>query len=207
MVYADDTVINGRSLASMKGFQLLEEVSKEVGLVINEGKTKYMVVANTQNCSKICTIEAGRYNFERVDTSMYLGSLVNGDNNVSEGITNCLIAANRSQYGLNSQLKLHLLSRKTKFLIHKTLVMPKLTYTAETWTMTKNDERRLSILERKILHRIYCPICEREQWQQSYNRELEELYNKPNTVYVRKSSRLRGLGHAVRIDENEKAVS
>jgi len=51
--YADDIVIIGRSLASMKeGFQLLEEASKEVGLVINERKTKYTVAANTQNCSK-----------------------------------------------------------------------------------------------------------------------------------------------------------
>jgi len=34
------------------GFQLLEEASKEVGLVINEGKARHMVAANTQNCSK-----------------------------------------------------------------------------------------------------------------------------------------------------------
>jgi hypothetical protein len=34
------TFIIGRSLASMRGFQLLEEASKEVGLVINKGKTK-----------------------------------------------------------------------------------------------------------------------------------------------------------------------
>jgi hypothetical protein len=47
------------------GFQLLEE-AKEVGLVINEGKTKYMVAANTQNCSKSRAIEMGRYIFERV---------------------------------------------------------------------------------------------------------------------------------------------
>ena len=68
MAYADDIVIIGMSLASMKeGFQLLEEASKEVGLV-NEGKTKYMVAANTQNCSKSCAIEIGRYSFERVDS-------------------------------------------------------------------------------------------------------------------------------------------
>ena len=43
IAYADDAVITGRSLASMKeGFQLLEEASKEVGLVTNEGKTKYV---------------------------------------------------------------------------------------------------------------------------------------------------------------------
>jgi len=55
-----------------------------------------MVAANTQNCSKPCTTEIGRYNFEGVDNSTYLGSLVNGDNNLSDGITNCLIAVNRS---------------------------------------------------------------------------------------------------------------
>ena len=42
----------GSSLSSMKeAFQLLEEASKEEGLVVNKGKTKYVVAANTQNCS------------------------------------------------------------------------------------------------------------------------------------------------------------
>ena len=96
MAYADDTVTISRSLASMiEGFQLLEEASKEVGLVINEGKTKYMEAANTQNCSKPRAIEIGRYNFERAHNYTYLGSLVNGDNNVSEEITNCFIATNK----------------------------------------------------------------------------------------------------------------
>ena len=40
-----------------EAFQLLEEVSKEVGLVVNESKTKHMVAANTHNCSKPRTIE------------------------------------------------------------------------------------------------------------------------------------------------------
>ena len=132
MAYADDTVITGRSLASVKeGFQLLEEASKEVGLVINEGKTKYMAAANTQNCSKPCATEIGRYSFERVDSYTYLGSLVNGDN-VSKEIINCLIATNRSYFGLKSQFKSQLVSRKTKILLYKTLVRPILTYITET---------------------------------------------------------------------------
>ena len=93
MAYADDIVITGTSLASMKeGFQLLEEASKEMGIVINEGKTKYMVAANNQNCSKPRTIKIGRYSFERADSYTCLGSLVNGDKNVSEEITNRFIA-------------------------------------------------------------------------------------------------------------------
>jgi hypothetical protein len=48
--------------------------------------------------------------------------------------------------------------------------------------MTKIDDRRLSTFERKILYRIYGPIYERGQWQKRCNREIEELYNKPNIV-------------------------
>jgi len=64
-----------------------KKASKEVGLVVNEGKTIYIVAANTHNCSKPPTIETGRYKFERVDNCTYFGLLVTDDNNVSEEIT------------------------------------------------------------------------------------------------------------------------
>jgi len=47
-------------VSKKEAFQLLEEASKEVGLVLNEGKTKYMVAADTQNCSQPRAIETGR---------------------------------------------------------------------------------------------------------------------------------------------------
>jgi hypothetical protein len=75
-------------------------------------------------------------------------------------------------------------------------------HAAETWT-TQKHERRLSIFERKILRRIYGPICERGTWRKRYNRVLEQLYNKPDTVNVVKSIRLRRAGHVVRLYENE----
>ena len=83
-----------------------------------------MVAADTQNCSKPRAIEIGRYNFERVDSFTYLGSLVTGNNNVSEEITNCFIAANRAHFGLKNHPKSQLLSKKRKILIYKTLVRP-----------------------------------------------------------------------------------
>jgi len=120
-----------------------------------------MVAANTQNCSKPCTIEIGRYYFESVDSFTYLGSLVTGDSNVSEEITSHFIVTNRSYFGLKLLLKSQLLSRKTKILTYRTLVRPIVTYATETWTVTKDNERRLRIFIRKILCRIYGPICER----------------------------------------------
>jgi hypothetical protein len=46
-------------------------------------------------------------------------------------------------------------------------------------------------------------ICEGGQWRKRYNRELEQLYNEPNIVNVIKSSRLKWVGHVVRMDENK----
>jgi hypothetical protein len=51
---------------------------------------------------------------------------------ISEEIRNCLIASNISYFGLKSQFKSQLLSRKTKILIYKTPVRPILTYAMET---------------------------------------------------------------------------
>jgi hypothetical protein len=66
-----------------------------------------MVAANTQKCSKPRATEIERYEFEIVDNFTYLGSLVTGDNNVSEEITNRLIATKRSNFGLRGQLTIY----------------------------------------------------------------------------------------------------
>jgi hypothetical protein len=62
---------------------------------------------------------------------------VTGDNDVSEEIIICLIATNRSYFGLKSQLKSQVLSRKKKILILNIHVRPVFIYATEAWTMTK----------------------------------------------------------------------
>jgi len=62
--------------------------------------------------------------------------------------------------------------------------MPLLAYAAETWTTINTNERSPSVFKRKILHRIYGPVCEGGQWHKKYNGELEELYSEPNIVNV-----------------------
>jgi hypothetical protein len=50
-------------------------------------------------------------------------------------------------------------------------------YGAETWVLSKADELRLGVFERKILRRIYGPICEEATWRSRYNEELYRLYD------------------------------
>ena len=52
----------------------------------------------------------------------------------------------------------------------------------ETWVLSKADELRLEASERKILRRIYGPICEGAIWRSRYNKELYHLYDENDLV-------------------------
>ena len=71
---------------------------------------------------------------------------------------------NRAYYGLQNHMKSRIISRNTKTLLYKTPIRPVLTYGSETWVLSKQDEHRLSIFERKILRRIYGPVMDGGRW-------------------------------------------
>jgi len=84
----------------------------------------------------------------------------------------------------------------------KGLIKPVLVYGAETWVLSKADELRLGVFERKILKRIYGPICEEAIWRSRYNEELCRLYNETDLVTTIRITRLRWAGHIVRMQDN-----
>jgi hypothetical protein len=47
--------------------------------------------------------------------------------------------------------------KDTKCKIYKTLIRPVVLYGCESWTLTKTDDGKISITERKILRTIYGP--------------------------------------------------
>jgi hypothetical protein len=82
------------------------------------------------------------------------------------------------------------LSRATKIILHKTLMRPVVTYGAETWTMTKKEEKAVLIFERKIFRRIYGAKYENGEWKTRTNRELEEMSKGENVVKWIKGQRI-----------------
>jgi hypothetical protein len=96
---------------------------------------------------------------------VYLGTLITTNNNTFAKINNRITLANRSYFGLVNILKAKNINRKHKMIIYKTLIKPLLMYWAETWVLSKADELRLVVFERKILRRIYGPICEEATWR------------------------------------------
>jgi hypothetical protein len=73
---------------------------------------------------------------------------------------------------------------------------------AETKVLSKADELRLGVFERKILSRIYGPICEGTTWRSRYNEELYRLYKETDLVTTIRITRLRWAGHIIRIQDN-----
>ena len=87
-------------------------------------------------------------------------------------------------------------------IIYKTLIKPVLMFGAETCVLSKADELRLGVFERKILRRIYGPIFEGAIWRSRYNEELYRLYDETDLVTTIRITRLRWAGHIVRMQDN-----
>jgi len=68
---------------------------------------------------------------------------------------------------------------------------------AETLVLSKADGLRLGVFERKILRRIYGPICEGATRRLRYNETLYHLYDETDLVTTVRITRLRWAGHIV----------
>jgi len=70
--------------------------------------------------------------------------------------------------------------------MYKILIRPVLTYASDTWTVSKANELRLRLLERKVLRCIFGAKQENEIWRKRYNYELYEIFNDSNIVNASK---------------------
>lgn len=75
-----------------------------------------------------------------------------------------------------------------------------MTYGCETWSITKGDEEKLNIFERKVLRRIYDPVFENGEYKRRTNQELYQMFYKPIISWYLKSKRLEWAGHIWRLE-------
>jgi hypothetical protein len=113
-LYADDVVILGRSEGYIKG--ILEEMAAtthQIGLQINDTKTKYMI--NRQDGNKVKESEWMGKKYEKVESFKYLGAVMTSLNDVETEIKSKIAVGNKCYYALGPILKRRSISQPIKF--------------------------------------------------------------------------------------------
>jgi len=155
----------------------------KVKLQINETKTEYMVVNRLETAGVYPSLNIRNYVFNRTKQFKYLGSVLMEKNEIENKTSARILADNRSFYGLVKLLGS--LLRELKIQQYNTLLRPVITYRAETWPLQKVDERKLIVLERKILTTIYEPVKDinSNEWKIRTNNERELIFHKSNILH------------------------
>ena len=95
-------------------------------------------------------------------------------------------------YGLNGQLSSRDLSRTTKLILCKALIV----------TVLLTDVTALWLFERKVLRKIFGPVCVGDNFRIRYNSELYELLNDMDVVHHINIQRLRWLDHVFLVEDD-----
>ena len=87
--------------------------------------------------------------------------------------------------------------------IYRTIILPVVLYGCETWSLALGEERRLRVLENRVLRTVFGSKRDEvtREWRKLHNEELRDLYSLPNIVRVVKSRRLKWAGHVARMGE------
>lgn len=87
MAYADDVTICARTMKSLTGvFVKLEKRTKELGLIINTNKTKYLKVSRKDQKESDRSLSLAGSRFERVQSFIYLGAYLSSKNIIHDEI-------------------------------------------------------------------------------------------------------------------------
>jgi hypothetical protein len=90
--------------------------------------------------------------------------------------------------------------------IYKTVILPVVLYGCENWSLTLREQKRLRVLENRVLRRIFG--LKRDEvmgeWRKLHNGELHNLHSAPNIIRQIKQRRTRWAGHVACIGEERK---
>ena len=106
---------------------------------------------------------------------------------------------------LNGQLSNRDISRTTKLILYKTIILPVLLYGTEAWTLCNTDATALRIFERKVLRKIFGPVRVGGDFRIRFNSELYEILNHIDAAQRIKIQQLRWVDYVVRMEEDAPA--
>ena len=176
MAYADDILITAVTKQSlMDTFQQLKNYSLEVGLTINDKKTKYLKC--TRKDIKRENININSSYIEQVKQYKYLGSITNDTNSIEEEVKKRTALGTKAHCANIKFFKSKLVTKSSKLKLYRTIIRTIVTYASETWVLNGNIIQKLSVFGRKILRGIFGPTKVNQIWRIKINEEMDKLIN------------------------------
>ena len=200
--FADDAVILAESLEVLVlALETFQEEAKPLGLKVSWVKTKVQVFGDLLD-DAVRSVHACGEDIEIKESFTYLGSVVHNSGRSDQEVLRRLGLAYGVMDSIDKSIwRCRYLSRRTKLRIFKSLVLPVFLYGCETWTLSRDLERRVDAFGTKCLRRIMG-----YRWLDYVTNErlLQETESRPITCIVRQRQ-LQLYGNVARLPEVDPA--
>jgi hypothetical protein len=189
--FADDVVLFSESKSEL--LQMVEELqsaSKKVGLELNMTKTKIINNSNEDNYL------LNGFKIEVIEDYKYLGQIISFKNRQSKEVDARVSAAWKSFWALKKFLLSELpIYHKRKLM--DSIILPILTYGAQTWSLSKDNERKLCV-EQRAMERKMLKISKTKHLT---NEEIREKSKIKDVLVHAKTLKWNFCGHVQRLSD------
>jgi hypothetical protein len=132
----------------------------EMGLMINERKTKYLKCTEKKD-SRIENLNINNLCTEQVQQYKYMGSIINYSNSNEEEIKERIALGIKAYYANLKFFRSRLDTKHWRLKLYRIVIRPIVTYASETWVLKESIIHKLLVFERRIL-RIFGPTKENQ---------------------------------------------
>jgi len=110
-----------------------------------------------------------------------LGTALTNQNSIQKETKGRLKSGNACYYTVQNLLSSSVLSKNLKIEIYRTIILPRVVYGSETWSLTLREERGLRVFENRVLMRLFGPKRDEEtgEWRKLLNEELNVCTHHP----------------------------
>ena len=139
--YADDTTLMAESEELKSLLMKMKEESEKVGLKLNIQKTKIMT------SGPMTSWQIDGETVETVTNFIFLGSKITADGDCSHEMKRHFLLGRKTMTNLDSILKSRDVTLPTKVHLVKAMVFPVVIYGCESWTIKRDECRRIDAFE------------------------------------------------------------
>lgn len=198
LMYADDAIILSDSRTDLeRTLGKMVTVTSDMGLKVNEAKTKVMVFEREEQMTE-CKIEMNGSELEQVSEFVYLGRAFGRNGKMENEIKRRVNAGRRVLGCMGDVVKRECISKEAKIAVYKTVMVPTLLYGSESWVCQKRHLSKVNAVGMDYLRRV-CGKNRRDRVRNDW--VLDNCGVSENIEVKYDKGMLRWFGHVERMND------